>query len=321
MNISNVLLVIAVVITVTIVMRMMKGGTEHYRQYFGMGPPLDAQIRSFPFCGSEVSMYIEDANYPFLVNTTVQEYNNEKDTLISQLETSKKESTDIAGIAGYNLLSDNVVVPNDNSNELMARELEGYNKKQQDTSFGLDKAEVENFDQAPNPMTWSNAGRLVYDHPDSDDFNQMYYSNPSRTIGMADQRQAVIHFNEAAAYYGNVQQQIPESADASNWNYQNVPVSNASEFFDIVDKYSKLVDDPRVPVDTYTYSTNGNSFKKRQNFNDIVDNINRKRNQTIADQYNRGTSVTNKAREIMNTVFAPDLERMEALPWWELQEP
>lgn len=325
--IADLLLVIAVVLIIIVIIKLWNGGNgvnEGYRNYFGMGPPLDKEIRSFPFCGSEINMYDEDANYPFLANTTVPEFSNEKNSLLAQLESNKKNTADVTELAGYDMTGVNTVIPNDNVDQLLAAEIKAqeYKQKAQDTSFGLDKAEVENFDQAPTTMTWSNAGRMIYDHPDTDNFNRDYYSNPSRTIGLADQRQAVIHFNEAAAYYGNVQEQIPISDTASKWDNQGVPVSEAFEFFDVVPEVgTHYVEDPRVPTSTYTYSTNGNSFKKRSNFDDILDNMNRRRNQLTADQYNRGTTVTNEARQIMNTVFSKDLELMEGLPWWEKMEP
>jgi hypothetical protein len=150
----------------------------------------------------------------------------------------------------------------------------------------------------------------------------MYYANAGRTIGIADDQQAVTHFNESAAYYGNVQKTLPASVEASRWQPLNEPQMNASEYFDISSRYSDIIDDPRQPVASNNYNPmNGPMYKKRMYFVDLMDEMNRKRNGVMIDAAERGTRVTNTSRDIMNTVFGSDMEKDQKLPWWETYEP
>lgn len=185
---------------------------------------------------------------------------------------------------------------------------------------GFSEGFAENFMQAPSARTYTPMGDVINDHPGIDGFNRMYYANAGRTVGIADDQQAVTHFNESTAYYGNVQKTLPASADAARWNARNEPQMNASEYFNILGKYSDVIDDPRQPVIGCDYSTNGPVYKKRMYFVDLVDEMNRKRNGVLTDAAERGTRVTNTSRGIMDTVFGSDMDKDAKLPWWETYE-
>ena len=180
---------------------------------------------------------------------------------------------------------------------------------------------TEGFMQAPSYRTYTALGNIVNEHPDMDDFNKMYYSNSGRTIGITDQQQAVTHFNESTAYYGNVQTSLPASVDAYRWNDRNVPQMNASDYFDVSDKYSSVIDDPREPITGTVYDPlHGPVYKKRMHFVDLMDEMNRKRNNVLIESAERGTRISNTSRDIMNTVFGSDMEKDQRQWWWNEYE-
>lgn len=176
---------------------------------------------------------------------------------------------------------------------------------------------VENFMQAPSAITYAPAGSFIYEHPDMDGFNEAIYSNPGRTIGIADPQQAVIHFNESAAYYGNVQETLPVSSSAAKWNDQYNPQIGTADYFDISEQYSMPMDNPKQPVATVDYASRGTGaiYKKRTNINDAIDEMNRKRNDLLIGSAERGERVSKDSRNIMNVVFSPDMDRYEKSNW------
>lgn len=181
---------------------------------------------------------------------------------------------------------------------------------------------VENFMQAPSAITYAPAGSYIYEHPDMDGFNDAIYSNPGRTIGIADPQQAVIHFNESAAYYGNVQETLPVSKDSTRWNDQYNPQIGTADYFDISEQYSMPMDDPKQPVATVDYASRGTGavYKKRTNVNDAIDEMNRKRNDLLIGAAERGERVSKDSRNIMNVVFSPDMDRYEKSVWYSHYE-
>lgn len=181
---------------------------------------------------------------------------------------------------------------------------------------------VENFMQAPSAITYAPAGSYIYEHPDMDGFNDAIYSNPGRTIGIADPQQAVIHFNESAAYYGNVQETLPVSKDSARWNDQYNPQIGTADYFDISEQYSMPMDDPKQPIATVDYASRGTGavYKKRTNVNDAIDEMNRKRNDLLIGAAERGERVSKDSRNIMNVVFSPDMDRYEKSVWYSHYE-
>lgn len=259
------------------------------------------------------------------------EYTTESEQLNKILKDDQQEIKESVKAAGYDLLGNSLIYPdNDIKATMNAIAQAGLRDTKETTSAGMRKVEkfsasyddIENFMQAPSAITYSSAGSMLYEHPDMNGFNDRIYSNPGRTIGIADPQQAVIHFNESAAYYGNVQQTLPVSIDSSRWNAQYNPQMGASEYFDIQDKYSLFVDDPRQPVASVDYASSGNGpvYKKRMNMNDAVDEMNRKRNDLLIGSAERGERVSKDSRNIMNTVFSPDMDRYEKSVWYSHYE-
>lgn len=317
-----ILMAIVLVVIVYIIYQMYY--RENYRMYFGSGvTPLINKCPA-PFCGDPTIGYSEEYNYPYLVANNIPELTNERDSLIKHMQLDSEELGKVVHLSGSTLEPNDLIISNDDIKQGMLS-IADESQKGQDTSTGMALAAVpENFelyDQAPSSMNWSDAGRLVYDHPDVQDFNKMYYSNPSRTVGISDNNQAIVHFNELAAYYGNVQGQVPVSEDAINWNDQYNPQVGASELFDINPRYSSLVDDPKEATVQDGYSRSGNAFKKRVYFDDLYDNAIRRRNQTKIESFERGSGITNKSRDIMDTVFGPDMDEYEKSQWMSRYEP
>lgn len=186
----------------------------------------------------------------------------------------------------------------------------------------VDHDDTEHFMQAPSAITYAPAGSFIYEHPDMDGFNDAIYSNPGRTIGIADPQQAVIHFNESAAYYGNTQETLPVSHESSRWMNQYNPQIGASDYFDISEQYSLPIDNPKQPVAVVDYASNGTGvlYKKRMNVNDAMDELNRKRNDLLIGSAERGERVSKESRNIMNTVFSPDMDRYEKSVWYSHYE-
>ena len=316
-------MIIVAALIVVILLIYYYGTREHYRMYFGQGiKPLDDVCPS-PFCGGDAPSFDEDTMYPFLVSTKDQEYTTDQEQVDRVIQDGKAEADLVSHLIGYDVTAnDTVYSSNDSDADIKnAMNILAHESRKVDTSRGMERAPVEHFGQAITPVTYSALGAVVNDHPDMDNFNRMYYSNPGRTVGIADQQQAIIHFDESAAYYGNVQQTLPVSADASRWNDQGNPQMMTNDYFDIQDKYAMIMDDPRQAVASVDYSPgNGPVYKKRTFAVDLIDEMNRKRNQTRIEAAERGTRVTNNARDIMNTVFGSELNSDEHLPWWQAHE-
>jgi len=96
---------------------------------------------------------------------------------------------------------------------------------------------------------------------------------------------------------------------------------NASDYFDVSDKYSSVIDDPREPITGTVYDPlHGPVYKKRMHFVDLMDEMNRKRNNVLIESAERGTRISNTSRDIMNTVFGSDMEKDQRQWWWNEYE-
>jgi hypothetical protein len=174
----------------------------------------------------------------------------------------------------------------------------------------------EGFEAQQNVADYSYAARQVYEHPDMDNFNRTYYSNPSRTLGIAPQRQAVMHFNEGVGYYARPQEMLaPTEAAVPNVDAR-VSYGRASDFFDLPESFDgATIEDPREAVTM----PNG-LYKGRRDVNDVLDTEMRRRNQITLDAGQRGGRYSNKARGILSVVFSPEMYDATQNVWWESYE-
>lgn len=175
---------------------------------------------------------------------------------------------------------------------------------------------IEDFNtEAPAARDFSYAGRYEYEHPDMDGFRETYYSNPSRTLGVA--QQSITHFNEGVAYQGRPQEMLAPSRDAYPYLGQGVPYGKAGEFFDLSERFSNhLIEDPR----DVTVPANG-IYKSRMDINDAIDLEDRRRKQITLDSAQRGDRFSNKARAILSTVYSPEMFDATQSRWWDQYEP
>lgn len=292
-----------------------------YRMYFGSGvTPLINKCPS-PFCGDAPIGYPENDNYPYLLVNDTEALKNVQSDALKRIHDDNQELASVIHLAGYTEEPNDLIISNDQIKQEMLNVAARGNKDQDlSTGMALKEEGFELYDQAPSSMSWSDAGRLYVDRPDLDNFNKMYYSNPSRMNGIPDERQAIIHYNEAAAYYGNIQGQVPVSEESIRWNEEKAPEIQSSELFDVDPMYSSLVTDPREPVQA-PLSGPASTFKKRLYFDDLYDRAIRRRNQVGIEAYTRGSNITNKSRDIMNTVFGPDMDEYEKSQWMNQYEP
>lgn len=177
-------------------------------------------------------------------------------------------------------------------------------------------ASREGFEAQQNVANYSYAARQVYEHPDMDNFNRTYYSNPSRTLGVAPQRQAVMHFNEGVGYYARPQEMLtPTSAAVPNPD-DGVSYGRAIDFFDLPETFDRaVIEDPREAV-----TMPDGMYKGRRDVNDVLDTEMRRRNQITLDAGQRGGRYSNKARAILSTVFSPEMYDATQNVWWESYE-
>ncbi len=175
----------------------------------------------------------------------------------------------------------------------------------------------EGFDAAPSAANYSYAGRYIYEHPDMDGFNQTYYANPSRTMGIAPERMAYTHFNEGVGYYGRPQETLTPSADAYPSVDAGVPYGNAADLFDLGEGFrGAYVEDPRkvtVPP--------SNLYKSRQDINDVLDMEMRRRNQVTLASSQHGGQMSNLTRGLMSVIYTPEMYDATQNVWWEAYEP
>jgi len=176
---------------------------------------------------------------------------------------------------------------------------------------------VEGFDAAPAAANYSYAGRYTYEHPDMDGFNQTYYANPSRTLGIAPERMAYTHFNEGVGYYARPQGMLKPSVDAYPSTDAGVAYGNAAELFDLGEGFTgAYVEDPRqVSVEA------SGLYKGRRDINDVVDLEMRRRNQVTLASAQHGGRMTNLSRGIMSVIYSPEMYDATQNVWWEAYEP
>lgn len=176
---------------------------------------------------------------------------------------------------------------------------------------------AEGFEAAPSASTYSYAGRYIYEHPDMDGFNQTYYANPSRTLGIAPERMAYTHFNEGVGYYARPQEMLAPSREAYPNKNDGVPYGRVTDLFDMSEKFSgAYVEDPRQ----VTLEASG-MYKSRRDINDVVDLEMRRRNQISLSSAQHGGRMSNMARGIMSVVYSPEMYDATQNVWWEAYEP
>lgn len=174
----------------------------------------------------------------------------------------------------------------------------------------------EGFEAQQNVENYSYAARQIYDHPDMDNFNRTYYSNPSRTLGIAPQQQAIMHFNEGVGYYARPQEMLEPSSAAVPDIDEGISYGRAIDFFDLPETFSgALVEDPREAV-----TMPDGMYKGRRDINDVLDTEMRRRNQITLDAGQRGGRYSNKARAILSTVFSPEMYDATQNVWWAARE-
>lgn len=173
---------------------------------------------------------------------------------------------------------------------------------------------VEHFDQiAPEDTFAFNDNKYIAD--DNGGFNRVYWSNFQRSNGIRPGNQVDIVYDEGVAFNAGTQR-TPEVSD--DWNWMPDAVSKdqvqTSELFDIDDRHSMNMNDPRALV-----APHSGPYKKLQYGDDLMSYMTRSRNDRMLNQAHTGP-LSSKAREIFTGAFQYELSDQERIPWWGQHE-
>lgn len=176
---------------------------------------------------------------------------------------------------------------------------------------------IERFEQI-DPLLLSN-NAVNYTGQDSN-FTDTYWEQAAFAEGILPGTEAELHFDEGVGYYGN--EQMPQFTEKPGrrpkepvWRRDKQDSQcTADELFDINDRYSAQVADPRTVV----MPSNG-LYKGQTYGDDEIDYMTRRRNERHMMEAQRG-SMSVKAREIYSEVFAAECGEGERRQWWSNYE-